>query len=94
MPLRQTIKFLFEAFVLAWILRHPAQMQPIVSSMNPQRNSLNGGCFDSELSRADWYKIYRAQGNHSPKLVCWEIICYSESMKVKSSKSQSACFID
>jgi len=27
----------FEALVLAWILRHPAQMQPIVGSMNPQR---------------------------------------------------------
>ena len=36
----------FEALVLAWILRHPAQMQPIVSSMNPQRIRSMVAAFD------------------------------------------------
>ena len=56
----------FEALVLAWILRHPAQMQPIVGSMNPQRIRSMVAAFDIELSRADWYKIYKSAGNPLP----------------------------
>lgn len=56
----------FEALVLAWILRHPAQMQPIVGSMNPQRIRSMVAAFDMELSRADWYKIYKSAGNPLP----------------------------
>ena len=56
----------FEALVLAWILRHPAQMQPIVGSMNLQRIRSMVAAFDIELSRADWYKIYKSAGNPLP----------------------------
>ena len=56
----------FEALVLAWILRHPAQMQPIVGTMNPQRIRSMVAAFDIELSRADWYKIYKSAGNPLP----------------------------
>ena len=59
-------KVSFEALVLAWILRHPAQMQPIVGSMNPQRIRSMVAAFDIELSRADWYKIYKSAGNPLP----------------------------
>lgn len=54
------------ALVIAWILRHPAKMQPIVGTTNPER--LIDICKASEitLSRPEWYEIYRAAGNELP----------------------------
>jgi len=54
------------ALVIAWMLRHPAKMQPIVGTTNPQR--LNDICqaSDMTLSRQEWYDIYRAAGNELP----------------------------
>ena len=55
-----------EAVVVAWILRHPAKMQVIPGTTNAQR--LKGICEGSsfEMSREEWYKIYRAAGNKLP----------------------------
>lgn len=55
-----------EAVVVAWILRHPAQMQVLIGSMNPERiaNMLQSKYVD--LSRQDWYAIYRSAGNSLP----------------------------
>jgi len=54
------------AIAVAWILRHPANIQVIVGSMNPERlkNICAGG--DVVLSRQDWYKLYLAAGNPLP----------------------------
>ena len=54
------------ALVIAWMLRHPANLQPIVGTTNPQR--LNDICQASDitLSRQEWYEIYRAAGNELP----------------------------
>nr|NNM89593.1 aldo/keto reductase [Bacilli bacterium] len=51
---------------IAWLLRHPAHMQPITGTMNVQR--LIDCCQASEvhLSREDWYGIYLAAGNTLP----------------------------
>ncbi len=51
---------------IAWLLRHPANMQPITGTMNPQR--LIECCKASEikLTRLEWYEIYRAAGNILP----------------------------
>lgn len=50
----------------AWILRHPANIQLIAGTMNPNR--LNEICeaADITLSRSDWYEIYRAAGHCLP----------------------------
>ena len=51
---------------IAWLLRHPARMQPVVGTMNVDRLR---DCFkasDVRLSREDWYEIYRAAGNALP----------------------------
>ncbi|MFA9414348.1 MULTISPECIES: aldo/keto reductase family oxidoreductase [unclassified Streptococcus] len=55
-----------EAMVVAWILRHPAQMQVLIGSMNPDRiaNMMQSKYVD--LSREDWYAIYRSAGNVLP----------------------------
>lgn len=51
---------------LAWILRHPARMQPVTGTMNIER--LKDCCKASEvvLTRQEWYDIYRAAGNVLP----------------------------
>ncbi|EFR45079.1 aldo/keto reductase [Streptococcus pseudoporcinus] len=55
-----------EAIIIAWILRHPAQMQAIVGSMNPDRLRKIAQANSITLSRADWYDIYRSAGNSLP----------------------------
>ena len=50
----------------AWILRHPADMQIVAGTMNPEH--LNDICkaTDVTLTRAEWYEIYRAAGHRLP----------------------------
>lgn len=55
-----------EAIVIAWILRHPAQMQAIVGSMNPSRLKAIDKANDIALTRKEWYDIYRSAGNILP----------------------------
>lgn len=54
------------AIAIAWLLRHPARMQPIVGTTNAQR--LKDICKASQitLSRQEWYDIYLAAGNILP----------------------------
>jgi predicted oxidoreductase len=51
---------------IAWLLRHPAHMQPVTGTMNIER--LKDCCKASEinLTREEWYSIYRAAGNILP----------------------------
>ena len=51
---------------IAWLLRHPANMQPVIGTMNVGR--LRDSCKASEirLTREEWYEIYRAAGNILP----------------------------
>lgn len=54
------------AMVIAWLLRHPAHMQPIVGTTNASR--LADICKASEISltRPQWYEIYRSAGKVLP----------------------------
>ncbi len=54
------------AVALAWILRHPAKMQAILGTTNAKR--LHEICIGTnfELSREEWYAIYRVAGNLLP----------------------------
>ncbi len=54
------------AMAIAWILRHPAGMQPIVGSTNPERIRDIAKAMSVELSHDDWYKLYRASGKRLP----------------------------
>jgi predicted oxidoreductase len=51
---------------LAWILRHPANMQPIVGTMNPARLKDCIKAAEITLSREEWYEIYAAAGYELP----------------------------
>ncbi|NKI73776.1 aldo/keto reductase family oxidoreductase [Dickeya sp. CFBP 2040] len=54
------------ALAVAWILRHPANMQVIVGSMDPQRLQDIVTASELRISREEWYEIYRAAGNKLP----------------------------
>lgn len=55
-----------EAIVVAWILRHPAKIQTIVGSMNLERLVRISKARTVELSRPEWYAIYKSAGNTLP----------------------------
>ncbi|MCI3924688.1 aldo/keto reductase family oxidoreductase [Paenibacillus sp. TRM 82003] len=51
---------------IAWLLRHPAKMQPVIGTMNLERLKECCQAADVTLSREEWYEIYRAAGNKLP----------------------------
>ncbi len=51
---------------IAWILRLPDKMQPIVGSTNPDRIKAVAEAADITISRKDWYRIYREAGYRLP----------------------------
>jgi predicted oxidoreductase len=54
------------AIAIAWILRHPANIQPVVGTMNPERLANIAKAADIVLTREEWYEIYLAAGNELP----------------------------
>lgn len=55
-----------EAIIVAWILRHPAKIQTIIGSMNPQRIKGIVEAEKVELTRPEWYGIYTKAGHILP----------------------------
>lgn len=51
---------------IAWLLRHPANMQPVIGTMNLERLQDCIKASDVTLTREEWYEIYRAAGNILP----------------------------
>ncbi len=54
------------AIAVAWILRHPAKIQTIIGTTKPSRVSDMSKASQVNLSRKEWYEIYRAAGNKLP----------------------------
>ena len=50
----------------AWILRHPAKMQPVTGTTNPARLADCLKASEVRITREEWYEIYRAAGNTLP----------------------------
>ena len=50
----------------AWILRHPAKMQPVTGTTNVDRLKDYIRATEISLTREEWYDIYRAAGNILP----------------------------
>jgi len=55
-----------EAIVIAWILRHPAKIQAIPGSTNIERIKGILKAYECELTRQEWYAVYRSAGNVLP----------------------------
>lgn len=54
------------AAAIAWILRHPANMQAVVGTTSVNRLEEIAKAADIRLSREEWYEIYTAAGNKLP----------------------------
>ncbi|MDD4164581.1 MAG: aldo/keto reductase [Eubacteriales bacterium] len=72
-PLNKKINELAEKYsvknttiALAWILRHPAKIQPIIGTMKIDRLRDCIKALDICLTREEWYGIYLAAGNKLP----------------------------
>jgi predicted oxidoreductase len=49
-----------EAVLIAWLLRHPAKMQPIIGTMNPERIKACCQADAIELSSEEWWRLFTA----------------------------------
>ena len=54
------------AIAVAWLLRHPAKMQPILGTTQPQRVREIARAAQVEMTREEWYRLYLAAGNRLP----------------------------
>ncbi len=53
------------SIALAWLLKHPAGIMPIVGSANPQRIRDAARAAEITLSREEWYRLLNAARNES-----------------------------
>jgi predicted oxidoreductase len=49
-----------DAVQLAWLLRHPGQIQPVLGSTDPQRIKGSLESMGMELTREEWYRLFTA----------------------------------
>jgi len=54
------------AIAVAWIARHPAKIQTVLGTTNPQRLRDSAIGADIELSREEWYRMFKAAGYQLP----------------------------
>ena len=54
------------ALTVAWLLRLPLMVQVICGTTSPERVRQIVRAADVNLSREDWYAVYRAAGNKLP----------------------------
>ena len=54
------------AIATAWITRHPAQMQVVLGTTNPERVAGAALGSDVPLTRAEWYEMFRTAGYTVP----------------------------
>jgi predicted oxidoreductase len=54
------------AIATAWITRHPAHMQVVLGTTTPQRVADAAAGADIELTRPEWYELFRTAGHILP----------------------------
>jgi predicted oxidoreductase len=54
------------AIATAWITRHPAKMQVVLGTTTPERVRDAAAGADIEITRAEWYELFRAAGHVLP----------------------------
>ncbi len=47
--------------VLAWLMKHPARISPIIGSTTPERIAAAVASLDIDYSREDWYRLLEAR---------------------------------
>ena len=51
---------------VAWITRHPANIQVVLGTTKPERVKQSAAGSDVRLSREEWYRLFRAAGHTLP----------------------------
>lgn len=51
---------------VAWIVRHPANIQVVLGTTKPSRVKESAAGSDVRLSREEWYRLFRAAGHKVP----------------------------
>lgn len=54
------------AIAVAWITRHPANMQVVLGTTNPQRVAESAAGSEIPLTHAEWYELFRTAGHIIP----------------------------
>ncbi len=49
-----------EAILVAWLLRHPAQIQVIIGTTNADRIAASANATQIEMTRDEWYRLFAA----------------------------------
>ncbi|MEO1246770.1 MAG: aldo/keto reductase [Pseudomonadota bacterium] len=64
--LRQAKRYGVEDWLiaLAWLLRHPARIAPVVGTTTPERIHMAVKALDVDYSREDWYRLLEARNGH------------------------------
>ena len=56
-----------EAIALAWLMKHPVGIQPVIGTTNPERIANSCKVDEIKLSREEWYTLFTiARGNPVP----------------------------
>ncbi len=55
-----------EAIAVAWITRHPAQMQVVLGTTTPARVAAAAAGSEIPITRPEWYELFRAAGYRVP----------------------------
>ena len=53
-----------ESIVLAWVMKHPARIQPVIGTANPKRIRACADATRVVLSREEWYQLYETARGH------------------------------
>jgi predicted oxidoreductase len=51
--------------ILAWLLKHPANICPIIGSTTPERIKMATKALTLDYSREDWYRLFEARNGQS-----------------------------
>lgn len=51
---------------IAWILRHPARMQPVIGSVRPERMQEIAKAAEITITHDEWYELYKSTGKTLP----------------------------
>lgn len=54
------------AIAIAWITRHPANLQVVLGTTKPERVRESAAGSDVVLTREEWYRLFRAAGHKVP----------------------------
>jgi predicted oxidoreductase len=56
-----------EAVALAWLLKHPAKIVPVIGTSRPDRLAACARSIEVNLNREEWYRLFEtARGRSMP----------------------------